>query len=210
MSAGWLCAACRRTRWWCPPPAVRWSCGNAFYNSHHLYWVSESRTLKPCTGDQQIGVFPLCPGFTFDYRDVSSSLSLSGVCCKNATRMTAMHVCSPALRASNACTQSAAQMHAPSRKMADTLGENRKFRVFSLVCMQCQEYSRYGKPGGPNVRVSHALKVTLLSVTQMCVFWIYTQTLVYMSWVINSGPKKWILKELRVKFERFIHKNSIV
>jgi len=56
-------------------------------------------------------------------------------------------------------------MHARNRKMADTLGENRKFRVFSLVCMQRQEYSRYGKPDGPNVRVSHALKVTLLSVT---------------------------------------------
>ncbi|KAL1258579.1 hypothetical protein QQF64_009156 [Cirrhinus molitorella] len=114
-----------------------------------------------------LGVFPLRPGVhLLIYRDVSGALSLSGVCCTNATRMTAMRVCRlKCMRAQHkqllgerdACTQ---------RKDGTRFGGKQKIRAFSLVCMRRDASSRYGKPEGSKTfsgaRVPLALKVTLL------------------------------------------------
>lgn len=86
------------------------------------------------------------------YRDVSGSLSLSGICDTNATRMTAMHVCN---LAPNACTtQSAARgkrcMHARNVKMAHALGENRHFLHFHWFACSARRATGMASRKGQN------------------------------------------------------------
>ncbi len=158
--AGWWCEACRRSLRWCPPPAARWSCGNASCSSHHLYSVSWSRTQTPCSF-LSVLASPLIS------RDISGARSLSlasaartqpgwrPCMCTIRLLMHAQH--DQLLGERDACTE---------RKGGTRFEENRQFLHCHWFACSARRAAAMASRKGQNVRVSRDSGVVLCDLHQ--------------------------------------------